>query len=97
MLIIALVSFVLLQNQNSSVQLSVPNVVGLTESEARTLLSDFNINIEHSPDARIPKDRIASQLPLATQKAPRGSSITLTISDGPGNTSVPTDLIGMSL
>ena len=96
-LIIALVSFVLLQNQNSSVQLSVPNVVGLTESEARTLLSDFNINIEHSPDARIPKDRIASQLPLATQKAPRGSSITLTISDGPGNTSVPTDLIGMSL
>lgn len=96
-IIIALVSFVLLQNQNSSVQLSVPNVVGLTESEARTLLSDFNINIEHSPDARIPKDRIASQLPLATQKAPRGSSITLTISDGPGNTSVPTDLIGMSL
>jgi serine/threonine-protein kinase len=35
-IIIALVSFVLLQNQNSSVQLSVPNVVGLNESEYRT-------------------------------------------------------------
>jgi serine/threonine-protein kinase len=75
----------------------VPNVVGLTEADARNLLQNFNINIEHSPDARIPKDRIASQLPLATDKAPKGSSITLTISDGPGNTSVPSDLLGMSL
>jgi len=34
---------------------------------------------------------------LATSKVPKGSAVTLTISDGPGNTTVPTDLIGKSL
>ncbi len=37
----------------SGVSLKVPNVVGLTESEARVLLKDFNINIERAPDAKI--------------------------------------------
>jgi serine/threonine-protein kinase len=40
---------------------------------------------------------VASQLPLASSDAVSGSSVTLTISDGPGNTSVPIDLIGLSL
>jgi serine/threonine-protein kinase len=75
----------------------VPNVVGLTEDEARALLKDFNINIQHAPDAQIPVNRIASQLPLATSDASAGSSVTLTISDGPGNTTVPVGIIGLSL
>jgi len=75
----------------------VPNVVGLTEVEARALLKSFNINIEHAPDGKIPIDRVASQLPLATSDASSGSSVTLTISDGPGNTSVPVGIIGLSL
>ena len=95
LIVVAISAFSL--SRGSTVLIAVPNVVGLTEADARTLLQNFNINIEHSPDARIPKDRIASQLPLATDKAPKGSSITLTISDGPGNTSVPSDLLGMSL
>jgi len=81
----------------TGVSLKVPNVVGLTESEARVLLKDFNINIERAPDAKIPLDRIASQLPLATSDAAAGSSVTLTISEGPGNTTVPVGLIGLSL
>jgi serine/threonine-protein kinase len=81
----------------SVVSLKLPNVVGLTEAEARVLLKDFNINIERAPDAKIPLDRIASQLPLATSDAAAGSSVTLTISEGPGNTSVPVGLIGLSL
>lgn len=81
----------------TGVSIKVPNVVGLTEAEARVLLKDFNINIERAPDAKIPLDRIASQLPLATSDAAAGSSVTLTISEGPGNTTVPVGLIGLSL
>jgi len=81
----------------SDIPLKVPNVVGLTESEARALLKDFNVNIQTAPDAKIPVNRVASQLPLATSDAKAGSSVTLTISDGPGNTTVPVGIIGLSL
>ena len=79
------------------VSLKVPNVVGLTEIEARALLKNFNVNIEYAPDGKIPVDRVASQLPLATSDASSGSSVTLTISEGPGNTTVPVGIIGLSL
>ena len=75
----------------------IPNVVGLTQDQAKELLTDYTINFQHAPDSRIPKDRIASQLPLATSAVQKGSSITLTLSDGPGNTTVPINLVGMSL
>ena len=58
----------------------VPNVVGLSEEMARALLSDYSITIKHAHDAVIPKDRVASQLPLATTHAKAGSSVVLTIS-----------------
>jgi serine/threonine-protein kinase len=84
-------------SSGSSTPLTVPNVVGLTEAEARALLSNFNVNISTAPDPRIPIDRVASQIPLATTNAEKGSSVTLTISSGPGNTTVPTGLVGISL
>jgi serine/threonine-protein kinase len=77
--------------------LQIPNVIGLTQSAAEELLADYTINIQRAPDSRIPKDRVASQLPLAATRAPKGSSITLTISDGPGDTTIPTTIIGLSL
>jgi serine/threonine-protein kinase len=84
-------------SSESSAPLTVPNVVGLTEAEARALLGNFNVNISTAPDPRIPIDRVASQIPLATTNAEKGSSVTLTISSGPGNTTVPTGLVGISL
>jgi serine/threonine-protein kinase len=84
-------------SSESSAPLTVPNVVGLTEVEARALLGNFNVNISTAPDPRIPIDRVASQIPLATTNAEKGSSVTLTISSGPGNTTVPTGLVGISL
>jgi serine/threonine-protein kinase len=84
-------------SSGSSTPLTVPNVVGLTEAEARALLGNFNVNISTAPDPRIPIDRVASQIPLATTNAEKGSSVTLTISSGPGNTTVPTGLVGISL
>lgn len=77
--------------------LQVPNVVGLTEVQARGLLPNFTINIQQGPSSTIPKGRISAQLPLATSKVIPGSSITLTESSGAGNTAVPINLIGLSL
>jgi predicted Ser/Thr protein kinase len=75
----------------------LPNVVGLTQAEAQALLGDYVVTITRAHDGRIPKDRVASQLPLATVRAQKGSGVVLTISDGPGDSIVPIDLVGMSL
>lgn len=75
----------------------LPNVVGLTQAEAQALLSDYVVTITRAHDGRIPKDRVASQVPLATTRVQKGSGVVLTISDGPGNSIVPIDLVGMSL
>ena len=92
---LAAASFILRPGEPSLV--TVPNVVGLTESEARELLDNFTITIQRAPDQRIPKDRISAQLPVATARVEPGSAITLTISDGAGDTTVPTEIIGKSL
>jgi serine/threonine-protein kinase len=75
----------------------IPNVVGLTEIEARALLTEYTVTVQRAHDPRIPKDRVASQIPLATTQVTKGSAVTLTISDGPGDAIVPDDLVGMSL
>jgi serine/threonine-protein kinase len=81
----------------STPSLQVPNVVGLTEAQARALLPNFTINIQDGPSSTIPKGRISNQVPLADTKVIPGSSITLTESTGAGNTSVPINLVGLSL
>jgi serine/threonine-protein kinase len=96
---ILLIAFAL-NSFNSSTpapSLQIPNVVGLTQVEAEALLTGYTVNIQRAPDSRIPKDRVASQLPLAGTRAPKGSGVTLTISDGPGDTTIPTTIVGMSL
>jgi len=75
----------------------IPNVVGLSQADAEAMLSDYVVTIARAHDARIPRDRVASQIPLATTRAQKGSGVVLTISDGPGDAIVPVDLIGMSL
>ena len=75
----------------------LPNVVGLTQAEAEALLGDYVVTVTRAHDGRIPKDRVANQIPLATVRAQKGSGVVLTISDGPGDSIVPIDLVGMSL
>jgi serine/threonine-protein kinase len=80
-----------------SVGNELPNVVGLTEDQARELLSQYVVTVTRAHDPRIPAGRIASQIPLASSDVKPGSGIVLTISDGPGNAIVPDGLIGMAL
>ena len=91
-------AFVLTRNNGSTVVgAGVPNVVGLTEGDARALLGDYVVTVQHAHDARIPVGRIASQVPLATTLAKKGSGVVITISDGPGDAVVPEGLVGLSL
>jgi serine/threonine-protein kinase len=92
---LSITGFLLSGNQNNGPL--IPNVVGLSEAQARELLSGYVITVKRAHDGTIPKDRIASQSPLATTSAPLGSAIVLTISDGPGDAIVPDDLLGMAL
>ena len=82
---------------NSNNMPQIPNVVGLTQADAQALLSDYVVTVQRAHDARIPLDRVASQIPLATTRAQKGSGVVLTISDGPGDAVIPADLVGMSL
>jgi eukaryotic-like serine/threonine-protein kinase len=75
----------------------LPNVVGLSEEMARALLANYSVTIKRAHDGAIPKNRVASQQPLATMRAISGSVVILTVSDGPGDALVPDNLIGMSL
>ncbi len=82
---------------NSNNMPQIPNVVGLTQADAQALLKDYVVTVQRAHDSRIPLDRVASQIPLATTSAQKGSGVVLTISDGPGDAVVPADLVGMSL
>jgi len=93
---IALTGLAMSGNPNNSAPM-LPNVVGLSEEMARALLSDYTVTIKRAHDGVIPRDRVASQNPLATTRLSSGSVVTLTISDGPGDAIVPDNLIGMSL
>ena len=90
-------SFFVFRPDSVSSLRTLPNVVGLTESEARAQLDGFTITIQRAPDPRIPRDRVSNQLPLATTRVSLGSAVTITLSDGPGDATVPTDLIGKPL
>lgn len=96
-LLIGLGGFLAFRPSGPAEIVTLPNVVGLTESEARAQLANFTITIQRAPDPRIPKDRVASQLPLATVQVNNGSAVTLTLSDGPGDAIVPIDIIGKPL
>jgi serine/threonine protein kinase len=72
-------------------------VSGFTLEEARGALSQFQIVVKRASDLRTPKDRVITQNPPAGSKLPANSTITLTFSDGPGNTTVPTTLLGQPL
>ena len=95
--VLALVVAGLSFSGKKSATFELPNVVGLTVDQAKALLPNYTINLQQAPDSRIPEGRIASQLPLASTRVLRGSSVTLTLSQGPGNTTVPASIIGQTL
>ena len=63
----------------------VPNVVGKTQAEAQTLLSNagLNVNVSQQSSATVPKNEVMSQNPSAGIKVAIGTTVTITVSSGP--------------
>ncbi|HZU74116.1 MAG TPA: Stk1 family PASTA domain-containing Ser/Thr kinase [Acidimicrobiales bacterium] len=74
----------------------VPNVVGQNVNQASNTLQNagFHVSVVNQPDSS-PSGTVLSQTPSAGQSAPQGSTVTLTVSSGPNQVSVP-DVTGLS-
>jgi serine/threonine-protein kinase len=72
----------------------VPNVVGLTEDAARDRLKDAGFDVDVETDETTPAEagRVLAQSPDGLTEAPRGSTVTITVSDyeSPSPTPTPT-------
>ena len=72
-------------------QKTVPNVVGKRSgSAAQTLQSaGFEVDIVPIQSESVPEDRVAGQRPEPGEEADEGSTVTITVSSGPGEAPVP--------
>ncbi|WP_058234643.1 Stk1 family PASTA domain-containing Ser/Thr kinase [Devriesea agamarum] len=91
--ILALVGFLFIGGGSQSV--AVPNVVGMTQADARTALNkaDLKAQFQEIPSTDVEQGKVISTDPPAGQKADAGSTVKVSISSGPDAVKVP-DLSG---
>ncbi len=72
-------------------QLTVPNVVGRESSTATQILQNrgFEVEIENVVNPDVERDTVAAQDPRPNTTADEGSTVTITVSTGPGEAPVP--------
>jgi eukaryotic-like serine/threonine-protein kinase len=72
-------------------QAAVPGVVGQRSETAAKKIQDagFEVHIQLVVSSDVAKDRVVSQRPSADAQADEGSTVTLLVSGGPGETAVP--------
>jgi eukaryotic-like serine/threonine-protein kinase len=73
-------------------QLTVPKVIGLRSATASQILQNrgFEVDIVQVTNADVERDLVAAQEPRPETEAPEGSTVTITVSTGPGEAPVPT-------
>jgi beta-lactam-binding protein with PASTA domain/predicted Ser/Thr protein kinase len=78
-------------------QTTVPDVVGRQSASAAQTLNQagFEVRIQPVQSDKVAKDRVISQNPGAHDEADKGSTVTLTVSGGPGDAPVP-DVVGLT-
>src|SRR4029450_3950611 len=76
----------------------VPLVVGQQEADARNVLiqAGFQVQSRDQNDEEKPVGEVLSQDPAGNTKAPKGSTITLTVSSGPADRNIP-DVTGKTV
>ncbi len=76
---------------NRSVPVTVPDVVGQPEQEARSILTTKQFKVETQPgfSTAEEKGKVVAQSPQASDSAPKGSTVLLTIGAGPKTTTIP--------
>ena len=87
-------------NGSGAAKVSVPNVQGLSLTEATTKLQDagFTIRVATSPSnpQNLPPNTVVAQDPLAGTKSSKGTTITLTVTGQPTTVAVPS-VVGASV
>jgi beta-lactam-binding protein with PASTA domain/predicted Ser/Thr protein kinase len=80
-------AFLLLQPQTAT----VPNVVGKPDDVAARTLQDagFEVNVENVTSPTVQRDRVATQEPQPGVEAEEGSTVTILVSAGPGQATIP--------
>jgi eukaryotic-like serine/threonine-protein kinase len=76
----------------------VPNVVGLTESQAKKKIEDVGLEYKNAgtqPSADVDKGNVVRQDPGDGEKKDKGSTVNVWISSGKGKVTVP-DVVGMT-
>ena len=79
-------------------KVSVPPVVGQPIGTARTILQNAGFVVRTTPQpSHKPAGMVLNEIPNGGSQVKQGSTIQLTVSSGPGNVPVPTNLIGETL
>jgi beta-lactam-binding protein with PASTA domain/tRNA A-37 threonylcarbamoyl transferase component Bud32 len=75
-------------------QVSVPNVVGMSEDNATTTLQQagFEVSSTSAPSDSAPQGIVSDQSPDGGTQATKGSTVTITVSSGPSTTTVPDEV-----
>ena len=76
---------------------TVPDVVGRTQAAAESLLKTNNFipEVVEAPSDTVAKGTVISQSPSANGKATKNSVVTITVSSGAGDVSIP-NVVGLS-
>ncbi len=82
---------------SSTGTVAVPNVSGRNVDDATRVLkhAGFKVQVVRKPNATVPVDVVFSQDPEPATKLKKGQPVTITVSDGPGDVSLP-DVAGQS-
>ena len=66
-------------------------MVGLRSATAAQILQNrgFEVNVENVRSDSVPADRVATQRPQPGQEADEGSTVTIIVSSGPGDATIP--------
>ncbi|QQC43724.1 Stk1 family PASTA domain-containing Ser/Thr kinase [Schaalia meyeri] len=80
--------------------LAVPNVVGLSQANAKEQIEAAGFTWELNPDKiasdTVEEGSVASTDPAAGTQAEKGATVRVTISSGPDSVTLPSNLVGMS-
>jgi hypothetical protein len=74
------------QTQTASPSIAVPNLIGLTQAEARRALAEVKLSlgaVTHVTFASVPRGLVAAMSPAPGSEVPSGSAVDLTVSSGP--------------
>jgi eukaryotic-like serine/threonine-protein kinase len=72
-------------------KVAVPDVVGRRSATAAQILQNegFEVNVENVRSDSVPADRVTTQRPQPRQEAEENSTVTIIVSSGPGDATIP--------